>query len=99
MSDWGMFLHDLDPGHHHILEIDAVNPEKCRAAMSRDGKVPKSLPTTLPPSSTPSGFYSLRDSPVRLSTSPGYPQLTTDIPVGKPVGMETHGSESPIVVL
>ena len=35
MSDWGMFfLHDLDLEHHCILEIDAVDPDKCRAAMS-----------------------------------------------------------------
>ena len=32
---------------------------------------------------------------VRLSTSPGYPQLTTGIPVGKPVSMSTHRSKSP----
>jgi hypothetical protein len=30
---------------------------------------------------------------LRLSTSPGYLWLTTGIPVGKPAGMETHGSE------
>jgi len=34
---------------------------------------------------------------VRLSTSPGYPRLTTGIPVGKPTGMETRGSESPVI--
>jgi len=32
---------------------------------------------------------------VRLSTSLGYPQLTTGIPVGKPMSMSTCGSESP----
>ena len=31
---------------------------------------------------------------LRLSTSPGYPRLTTGIPVGKPAGMETRGSKS-----
>jgi hypothetical protein len=36
------------------------------------------------------GAYGCR---LRLSTSPGYPWLTTGIPVGKPTGMETHGSE------
>ena len=30
---------------------------------------------------------------VRLSTSVGYPRLTTGIPMGKPAGMETCGSE------
>ena len=30
---------------------------------------------------------------VRLNMSPGYPRLTTGIPVGKPAGMETRGSE------
>jgi hypothetical protein len=34
---------------------------------------------------------------LRLSTSPGYPQLTTGMPVGKPTGMETRGSESPVI--
>ena len=33
---------------------------------------------------------------VRLGTSPGNPQLTTGIPVGKPTGMETRGSELPV---
>ena len=32
---------------------------------------------------------------LRLSTSPGYPRLTTGIPVGKPMSMSTRGSESP----
>ena len=64
MSDWGMFfLHDLDLEHHCILEIVASDPDKCRAAMSRDGKVPKILPTPQPPSSTPSGLYPLGDAP------------------------------------
>src|ERR1700683_4563736 len=30
---------------------------------------------------------------LRLNTSLGYPWLTTGIPMGKPTGMETHGSE------
>jgi hypothetical protein len=34
---------------------------------------------------------------LRLSTSPGYPRLTTGIPVGKPAGMETRGSESLVI--
>jgi hypothetical protein len=34
------------------------------------------------------------ESQVRLSTSPGYPRLTTGIPMGKPAGMSTRGSES-----
>src|ERR1700727_1632796 len=34
---------------------------------------------------------------LRLSTSPGYPRLTTGMPVGKPTGMETRGSESPVI--
>src|ERR1700683_2058572 len=34
---------------------------------------------------------------IRLSTSPGYPQLTTGIPVGFPTGMETRGSELPVI--
>jgi hypothetical protein len=34
---------------------------------------------------------------LRLSTSLGYPWLTTGIPVGKPVGMETRGSESLVI--
>jgi hypothetical protein len=29
---------------------------------------------------------------LRLSTSAGYPRLTTGIPMGKPMGMETRGS-------
>ena len=36
--------------------------------------------------------------PLRLSTSLGYPWLTTSIPVGKPVGMEIHGSELPVIM-
>jgi hypothetical protein len=67
MSDWGMiFLHDLDLKHHRILEIIVSDPDKYRAAMSRDGKVPKILPTPQPPSSTPSGLYPLGDDPVWL---------------------------------
>jgi hypothetical protein len=34
---------------------------------------------------------------VRHVTSVGYPRLTTGIPMGKPAGMETHGSELPII--
>ena len=34
---------------------------------------------------------------VRLSTSPGYLWLITGIPMGKPAGMETCGSESPVI--
>ena len=34
---------------------------------------------------------------LRLNTSLGYPWLTTGIPVGKPAGMETHGSELLVV--
>ena len=64
MSDWGMlFLHGLDLEHHSILEIGAVNPDKCRAAMSQDGKVPKALPTPPPSSFTPSDLHPLEDSP------------------------------------
>jgi len=37
------------------------------------------------------------EADVRLSTSPGYLRLTTGIPVGKPVGMETCGSESLVI--
>ena len=46
---------------------------------------PSSMGRSLPPTS------------VRLSTSPGNPRLTTGIPVGKPAGMETRGSELPII--
>ena len=56
-------MHDLDLRHHCILGIDAVDPDKCMIAMSQDGKVPKALSTTPPPSSTPSGLYRLRDCP------------------------------------
>ena len=34
---------------------------------------------------------------LRLSTSPGYPRLITGIPMGFPMGMETHGSESLVI--
>ena len=34
---------------------------------------------------------------VRQSMSAGHPQLTTGIPVGKPAGMETRGSELPVM--
>jgi hypothetical protein len=34
---------------------------------------------------------------LRLSTSPGYLQLITGIPVGKTTGMETCGSESLVI--
>jgi hypothetical protein len=34
---------------------------------------------------------------IRLSTSPGYPRLTTGIPVRKPTGMETRRSESLVI--
>ena len=34
---------------------------------------------------------------IRHFTSLGYPRLTTGIPVGKPVGMETRGSELLVV--
>jgi hypothetical protein len=34
---------------------------------------------------------------LRLSMSPGYLRLITGIPVGKPAGMETRGSESPVI--
>ena len=64
MSDYGMFfLHDLDLEGHCIHEIAAFDPDKCRAAMSRDGKVPKALPSPQPQCSTPSGLYPLGDSP------------------------------------
>jgi hypothetical protein len=35
---------------------------------------------------------------IRLSMSAGHPRLTTGIPVGKPTGMETHGSELLVVI-
>src|ERR1700683_502255 len=38
-------------------------------------------------------FRSFSDFRLRLNTSPGYPWLTTGIPVGKPTGVETRGSE------
>ena len=34
---------------------------------------------------------------LRLGTSPGYPWITTGIPMGKPAGMETCGSESLVI--
>ena len=34
---------------------------------------------------------------LRQSTSAGHPRLTTGIPVGKPTGMETCGSESLVI--
>ena len=34
---------------------------------------------------------------LRLGTSPGYPQLITGMPMGFPTGMETCGSESPVI--
>ena len=36
-------------------------------------------------------------SKLRQSTSAGHPWLTTGIPVGKPAGMETRGSELPVM--
>ena len=34
---------------------------------------------------------------LRLGMSPGNPRLTTGIPMGEPTGMETCGSESPVI--
>ena len=34
---------------------------------------------------------------LRLGMSPGNPWLTTGIPMGKPAGMETRGSELPVI--
>ena len=36
-------------------------------------------------------FYKNRYTHLRLSMSPGYPWLTTGIPVGKPMGMKLAG--------
>ena len=43
------------------------------------------------------GLFAAFAEELRLSTSPGYPQLTTGIPMGKPAGMETRRSESLVI--
>src|ERR1700683_3103491 len=50
-------------------------------------------------SDKPSGYCTAlhAEGHLRLSTSPGYLRLTTGIPVGKPAGMETRESESPVI--
>jgi hypothetical protein len=65
MNDCGMFfLHDLDLDNHYIKEIPAVDPDGCKTAMSKRGKIPKEVrPIPVHPSSTPSGHYPLGDAP------------------------------------
>ena len=46
---------------------------------------------------TPNGVFCITIFLLRLNTSRGYPRLITGRPVGKPVGMETRGSESLVI--
>jgi hypothetical protein len=64
MSDFGMFfLHDLDLDRHCIFSIPEVDPDKCKMAMSRDGKLPRPKPPVVPPNTTPSGLFPLGEAP------------------------------------
>jgi hypothetical protein len=65
MVDFGMFfLQGLDLDRHRIRDITPVDTEDCKAAMSRDGKVPRPMPIVQAPSSNrTSGHYPLGEAP------------------------------------